>query len=229
MAVNATFDAPSKSHGNDLSALAKFFKDMKQQQKKGAGGSTSTRSGGLSELKLGGSNPKLKKGSRGSMKKLAIRSSSSGSFSKRSNSSGSSFGSKSSFSKSKVGSAGVKNATFNFEMSPKKVADIAKMDPEKMMHRLQDMMKKSAQTQRALQQWDKKNGLPKSHSQTMVNSSRSRKQLQDGIILPKWDGTPLISQETELGKPKPRTLKKKVDENDMEHRISEPTTSTTVC
>ena len=42
------------------------------------------------------------------------------------------------------------------------------------------------------QKWDKKNGLPKSHSQTMVNSSRSRKQLQKGVILRKWNGDPLI-------------------------------------
>ena len=42
------------------------------------------------------------------------------------------------------------------------------------------------------QGWDKKNGLPKSHSQTMVNSGRSRKQLQKGVILKKWNGDPLI-------------------------------------
>jgi len=45
----------------------------------------------------------------------------------------------------------------------------------------------------------------------MVNSSRSRKQLQEDVILPKWDGTPLINQETELGKPKPRTKKNAED------------------
>lgn len=44
------------------------------------------------------------------------------------------------------------------------------------------------------QRWDKKNGLPKSHSQTMVNSSRSRRQLQKGVILKKWNGDPLITE-----------------------------------
>mmetsp|Transcript_27834 Transcript_27834/g.42602 ORF Transcript_27834/g.42602 Transcript_27834/m.42602 type:complete len:451 (+) Transcript_27834:321-1673(+) len=58
--------------------------------------------------------------------------------------------------------------------------------------RLNDIMMKSKVTQSALQNWDRKNGLPKSHSQTMVNSSRSRKQLQEGVVLAKWDGTPLL-------------------------------------
>jgi hypothetical protein len=53
-------------------------------------------------------------------------------------------------------------------------------------------MKKSAQTMKALQEWDRKNGLPKSHSQTMVNSSRSREQLQSGMVLQKWNGVPLL-------------------------------------
>jgi hypothetical protein len=75
------------------------------------------------------------------------------------------------------------------------------------MEYLKKMMLKSDQTQLQLQEWDKLNGLPKSHSQTMVNSSRSRRQLREGIIIPKWDGTPLINDETELGKPKKRRRK----------------------
>ena len=35
------------------------------------------------------------------------------------------------------------------------------------------------------------NGLPRSHAQTMVSTSRSRKQLQKGIVLNKRDGKPL--------------------------------------
>lgn len=54
-------------------------------------------------------------------------------------------------------------------------------------------MKQSAQTMKTLQEWDRKNGLPKSHSQTMVNSSRSREQLQSGLVLQKWNGVPLLS------------------------------------
>lgn len=64
------------------------------------------------------------------------------------------------------------------------------------MTRLRELMTKSEETQKALQEWDKKNGLPKSHSCTMVNTSRSRKQLQVGKILPKWDGSPLITEDS---------------------------------
>jgi len=65
-------------------------------------------------------------------------------------------------------------------------------NPEVIMARLQYLMKQTQSSQKELQKWDKKNGLPKSHSQTMVNSSRSRKQLQNGVILKKWNGAPLI-------------------------------------
>ena len=105
-------------------------------------------------------------------------------------------------------------------------------DPNAMMLRLQSTMQASQVTQKALQTWDKKNGLPKSHSQTMVNSSRSRQQLQSGAILPKWDGTPLINDETELGKPKPRShkVKKSILQNNTHHgkmmrRMSAPSNS----
>jgi hypothetical protein len=50
----------------------------------------------------------------------------------------------------------------------------------------------STETTRALQEWDRENGLPKSHSPTMVNSSRSREQLQSVMILQKWNGVPLL-------------------------------------
>lgn len=100
------------------------------------------------------------------------------------------------------------------------------LDPEKMMKRLQDLMARSYNTQQKLQQWDKANGLPKSHSQTMVNTSRSRKQLLDGVILPKWDGTPLISEDVELGKPKPRVkAHKKESGGKMKRRMSAPASS----
>ena len=110
-----------------------------------------------------------------------------------------------------------------------------------LMVRLQESMarsmKRSMETQKALQNWDKQNGLPKSHSQTMVNSSRSRQQLQDGVILAKWDGTPLISPDTELGKPKARRASTKPGgttstekgknsfTSKMERRMSAPTSS----
>ncbi len=58
--------------------------------------------------------------------------------------------------------------------------------------RLKRAMKLSSITTSSLQEWDRANGLPKSHSQTMVNSSRSREQLQSGMVLQKWNGTPLL-------------------------------------
>jgi len=68
-----------------------------------------------------------------------------------------------------------------------------KDNPEVIMSRLKGLMGRTQMSQKRLQRWDKKNGLPKSHSQTMVNSSRSRKQLQKGVILKKWNGDPLIT------------------------------------
>jgi hypothetical protein len=65
-------------------------------------------------------------------------------------------------------------------------------------------MKESEHSQSQLEDWDEDHGLPKSHCLTMVSSSRSRRQLQQGVILPKWDGTPLISHKVELGKPRKR-------------------------
>ena len=58
--------------------------------------------------------------------------------------------------------------------------------------KLNQLMAKSQQSLKQLQQYDKSQGLPASHSQTMVKSSRSRKQLLTGRILKKWDGTPMI-------------------------------------
>eukprot|EP00978_Attheya_sp_CCMP212_P011796 scaffold29328_cov57-Attheya_sp.AAC.1 len=94
--------------------------------------------------------------------------------------------------------------------------------------RLANLMQKSSKTQVALQEWDKKNGLPKSHSQTMVKSARSRRQLIEGVILKKWDGSPLIGTE------RATTDKDGVDYDDEEHikkmtkaarRMSAPATS----
>ena len=68
-------------------------------------------------------------------------------------------------------------------------------NPIAIMERLKSLMERTQYSQNKLQQWDKKNGLPKSHSQTMVNSSRSRKQLQEGVVLKKWNGAPLIGKD----------------------------------
>ena len=84
------------------------------------------------------------------------------------------------------------------------------LDKQFMSDRFTMLMNQSEQSQRSLQIWDEQHGLPKSHSQTMVNSSRSRKQLQDGVILPKWDGSPLIQQEQEHA-----TIKSEINLYDM--------------
>ena len=59
--------------------------------------------------------------------------------------------------------------------------------------RLKCIMRKS---QDLLQDWDKKQGLPKSHSRTMMYTNRSRIQIEDNRVLPKWNGQPLIAGET---------------------------------
>lgn len=71
-------------------------------------------------------------------------------------------------------------------------ADIATGEMVDPLKRMCYSMEKSAQTMKALQEWDRKKGLPKSHCQTMVNTSRSREQLQSGLVLQKWNGVPLL-------------------------------------
>ena len=68
-------------------------------------------------------------------------------------------------------------------------------NPQVFMTNLQHIMTRSQRTMQSLQEYDRANGLPRSHSSTMVKTSRSRRQLQDGIILKKWDGSPLIKFE----------------------------------
>lgn len=65
-------------------------------------------------------------------------------------------------------------------------------EQSEVLVKLQWAMHQSSYTMSSLQEWDKANGLPKSHCQTMVNSSRSREQLQSGLVLQKWDGKPLL-------------------------------------
>eukprot|EP00985_Skeletonema_marinoi_P018399 scaffold10265_cov138-Skeletonema_marinoi.AAC.1 len=48
------------------------------------------------------------------------------------------------------------------------------------MEKLKASMSLTSSSMKQLQEWDRANGLPKSHSQTMVNSNKSRKQLAQG-------------------------------------------------
>lgn len=68
----------------------------------------------------------------------------------------------------------------------------SKDDPLIIMTRLNALMERTITSQKNLQKYDKQNGLPRSHAQTMISTSRSRKQLQKGIVLSKRDGKPLI-------------------------------------
>lgn len=77
--------------------------------------------------------------------------------------------------------------------------DILKLDPTKLMEKLKASMSRTTTSMKQLQQWDRANGLPKSHSQTMVNSNKSRKQLakEAGMALdePRKMGADEIRQE----------------------------------
>lgn len=59
--------------------------------------------------------------------------------------------------------------------------EILKLDPSKIMAKLQESMARTSSSMKQLQEWDRANGLPKSHSQTMTNSNRSRNQLSEGV------------------------------------------------
>ena len=63
----------------------------------------------------------------------------------------------------------------------------SKDDPEVIMTRLKALMERTVMSQRNLQKYDKLNGLPRSHAQTMINTSRSRKQLQKGVVSENMD------------------------------------------
>ena len=80
-----------------------------------------------------------------------------------------------------------------FEVTSVDSHDQEKNNAEDILKRLQEAMLKSIDSQKSLQEWDKANGLPKSHCQTMVNTSRSREQLQSGMVLQKWNGVPLLN------------------------------------
>lgn len=71
-------------------------------------------------------------------------------------------------------------------------ADDNSSEIDHLLQQLKLAMNKSKSTQQSLQEWDRKNGLPASHCQTMVNSSRSREQLRSGMVLQKWNGVPLL-------------------------------------
>eukprot|EP00584_Thalassiosira_punctigera_P027328 CAMPEP_0172579414 /NCGR_PEP_ID=MMETSP1067-20121228/139237_1 /TAXON_ID=265564 ORGANISM="Thalassiosira punctigera, Strain Tpunct2005C2" /NCGR_SAMPLE_ID=MMETSP1067 /ASSEMBLY_ACC=CAM_ASM_000444 /LENGTH=254 /DNA_ID=CAMNT_0013372133 /DNA_START=630 /DNA_END=1395 /DNA_ORIENTATION=- len=70
-----------------------------------------------------------------------------------------------------------------------------KDDPEIIWERLEAVMVRSQVSQKLLEKWDKDNGLPRSLSKTLVDSGRTRKQLQTGVVIRKGNGDPLASAE----------------------------------
>lgn len=74
--------------------------------------------------------------------------------------------------------------------SSSRIGDVA----QPITQRLRSSMEQSRQSLKQLQDWDRRLGLPKSSAHTCVKTERSRKQLLEGKILKKWDGTPLISK-----------------------------------
>jgi len=80
-----------------------------------------------------------------------------------------------------------------------------KDDPEIIMTRLNALMERTIMSQKNLQKYDKQNGLPRSHAQTMISTSRSRKQLQKGIAIKKRDGKPLSDSTSTIYSTKDRS------------------------
>mmetsp|Transcript_161 Transcript_161/g.210 ORF Transcript_161/g.210 Transcript_161/m.210 type:complete len:444 (-) Transcript_161:129-1460(-) len=76
----------------------------------------------------------------------------------------------------------------SLKVSPKeKVHDLEDLPPQSednpavIITRLNALMKRTHMTQKQLEKHDKQNGLPRSHAQTMLRSSRSRSQLQKAL------------------------------------------------
>ena len=82
----------------------------------------------------------------------------------------------------------------------------SKDDPAIIMSRLNALMERTLISQRELQMYDKQNGLPRSHAQTMVNSNRSRQELLKDIVLAKWDAGPLVNSKSEENDAKPEEV-----------------------
>jgi len=91
------------------------------------------------------------------------------------------------------------NMEINSTTSQNTDTDFSTQSNRTSIQNLKDFMTESGRSQFRLEEHDRANGLPKSHSQTMVKSAQSRRQLQNGRILCKWDGTPLISYEEGKG------------------------------
>ena len=89
------------------------------------------------------------------------------------------------------------SVTAEIPLPDKPDPEILKLDPNKLMAKLQESMNRTSNSMKQLQEWDRANGLPKSHSQTMVNSNRSRKQLAEGVVMQKWNDIPLRSSDTD--------------------------------
>lgn len=65
--------------------------------------------------------------------------------------------------------------------------------PNFSMDKLRELMAKSNDSMKNLEEFDRRQGLRRCDAQNMAKTARSRKQLLENKILPKWDGSPLIA------------------------------------
>ena len=65
--------------------------------------------------------------------------------------------------------------------------------PNFSMDKLRELMAKSNDSMKNLEEIDRRQGLRRCDAQNMVETARSRKQLLENKILSKWDGSPLIA------------------------------------
>ena len=65
--------------------------------------------------------------------------------------------------------------------------------PNFSMDKLRELMAKSNDSMKNLEEIDRRQGRRRCDAQNMVKTARSRKQLLENKILPKWDGSPLIA------------------------------------
>ena len=73
------------------------------------------------------------------------------------------------------------------------IEEISPIVPNFSMDKIRELMAKSNDSMKNLEEYDRRQGLCRCDAQNMVKTARSRKQLLENKILSKWDGSPLIA------------------------------------
>ena len=73
------------------------------------------------------------------------------------------------------------------------IEEASPITPNFSMDKLRELMAKSYDSMKNLEEYDRRQGLRRCDAQNMVKTARSRKQLLENKILSKWDGSPLIA------------------------------------